>query len=201
MNANSSSRALAVAVWPENANRLVRDIVLVLAGTAVLALSAKISVPFYPVPMTLQTFAIMAIAAAYGARLAVATVVAYLIEGALGLPVFAGAGAGLAYLAGPTGGFLIGFVALAGIVGEAADRGWSRSIPKLFAVMIFADAVVFALGFAWLSWFAHLASGAIGIGPAKAFAGAIVPFVLADVLKIALAALAVPAAWSLLGRK
>lgn len=209
MQTNTASRALAVAVWPEQVNRWLRDAVLVLGGTIILAISAKISVPFYPVPMTLQTFAIMALAAAYGSRLAVATVIAYLVEGAAGLPVFA-TGAGLAYIAGPTGGFLIGFIALAGIVGEAADRGWSRSIPKLFAAMVFADIVVFALGFAWLAWFAtlspglmeklSLAAGTTGAGVAFAW-GVITQFVLADLLKIALAALAVPAAWNLVDRR
>ncbi len=196
----NSTRALAAALLPSSVNRWAGDIGLVLLGTVLLAISAKVSVPFFPVPMTLQTFAVMAIAAAYGSRLAVATVVAYLIEGAAGLPVFS-TGAGFAYLAGPTGGFLVGFIALAGIVGEAADRGWDRSIVKLFGAMVAADVVVFALGFAWLAWFAHLSSGASGIGASLAFTKGIVPFVLADLLKIALAALAVPAVWSLVDRK
>ena len=214
MQTNANSQALAVAVWPESVNRAIREIVLVLAGTALLAISAKITVPFYPVPMTLQTFAIMAIAAAYGSRLAVATVLAYLIEGLLGLPVFANtppAVAGPAYFLGTTGGFLIGFIALAWIVGAAADRGWDRSIQKLFAAMIVADVVVFALGFAWLAWFATLSTGLIemlgvpagtaGTGVAFAWAQGVVPFLLADLLKIALAALAIPACWGLIERK
>ncbi len=158
MQPNATSRALAAVVWPQGANRVLRDIVLVLAGTAVLAISAKIKVPFYPVPMTLQTFAIMAIGAAYGSRLAVATVIAYLAEAAIGLPVLTNTppeAASLLYFIGPTGGFLIGFIPLAWIVGTAADRGWDRSIAKLFGAMIAADAVTFALGFIWLAWFAH----------------------------------------------
>lgn len=204
MQSHATSRALATAVWPENANRTVQAIVLVLVGTLILAISAKIKVPFYPVPMTLQTLAIMAIAAAYGSRLAVATVVAYLLEGAAGLPVFTNtppAVAGPAYLIGPTGGFLIGFIALAWIVGYAADRGWDRSVQKLFAAMIVADVVVFALGFAWLAWFATMSNGGTGIGAAAAFKFGVAPFLLADLLKIALAALAVPAAWRLVDRK
>ena len=200
----NTSRALAVAIWPESVSRALQAIVLVLLGTAILAVSAKIKVPFYPVPMTLQTFAVMAIAAAYGSRLAVATVLAYLVEGALGLPVFSNtppAVASLAYFLGPTGGFLIGFIALAWIVGSAADRGWDRSIPKLFAAMIVADVVVFALGFVWLAWFAQLSSGATGVGAAGAFTGGVVPFLLADLLKIALAALAIPAAWGLIDKR
>lgn len=193
-----NDNALALALWPESINTALRAVVLVLVGTLLLALSAKINVPFWPVPMTLQTFAVMAIAAAYGSRLAVATVLAYLAEGFAGLPVFSiGAAAGPAYFLGPTAGFLIGFIPLAFIVGLVADRGLSRSVPALFAAMVLADIVVFAMGFVWLSWFAHLSTGAVGVGPERAFAGAIQPFILADLVKIALAALAVPAGWRL----
>jgi biotin transport system substrate-specific component len=204
MQSSTPTRALALAVWPRSISPAVQAIVLALVGTAVLALSAKIKVPFYPVPMTLQTFAIMALAAAYGSRLAVVTVVLYLFEGALGLPVFTNtppAVAGPAYFLGPTGGFLIGFVALAWIVGTAADHGWDRSIAKLLAAMVAADVVVFVLGFAWLAWIATLSNGAAGLGIASAFKFGVAPFLLADLLKIALAALAVPAAWMLVGRK
>lgn len=214
MQSSATSRTLAVAVWPESVNRAVQAVVLVLAGTAILAISAKIKVWQEPVPITLQTFAVMAMAAAYGSRLAVATVIAYLIEGALGLPVFANtppAVAGPAYFLGTTGGFLVGFVALAWIVGTAAERGWDRSIPKLFAAMIVADVVVFSAGFAWLAWGATLSPGLIkllsvpedtrGTGVAFAWAQGVVPFLLADLLKIALAALVVPAAWGLVGKK
>jgi biotin transport system substrate-specific component len=203
MQTTISTGALAPSLLSTSGSRALQQVLLVLVGTAVLAISAKISVPFYPVPMTLQTFAVMALAAAYGSRLAVATVFAYLIEGAAGLPVFS-TGAGFAYLAGPTGGFLVGFVALAGLVGEAADRGWDRSFIGLFAAMIVADALVFAFGFVWLAWFAHLpaglmaklalSAGSTGAGAAFAWAHGVVPFVLGDLLKIALAAAAVPAA-------
>ncbi len=204
MQSSAPTRALALAVWPRSISPAVQAIVLALIGTAVLTISAKIRVPFYPVPMTLQTFAIMALAAAYGSRLAVVTVVLYLFEGALGLPVFTStppAVAGPAYFLGPTGGFLIGFVALAWIVGTAADHGWDRSIAKLFAAMIVADVVVFILGFAWLAWFATLSNGGTGLGIANAFKFGVAPFLLADLLKIALAALAVPAAWMLVERR
>jgi biotin transport system substrate-specific component len=191
-------------VWPKSINPMAQAIVLALVGTAVLAVSAKIKVPFYPVPMTLQTFAVMALAAAYGSRLAVITVLLYLFEGALGLPVFTNTPpevASPAYFLGPTGGFLIAFIALAWIVGTAADHGWDRSIPKLFAAMIAADLVVFAIGFAWLAWFAVVSNGGTGIGLANAFKFGVAPFLLADLLKIALAALAVPAAWTTLTRR
>jgi len=151
MSTSGAGRAaLAETLLPEGAMRVLGAVLLVVAGTVVLAISAKIKVPFWPVPITLQTLAIMAIAAAYGSRLAVATVLLYLAEGAVGLPVFTNTPplvAGPAYFLGPTGGFLIGFVFLAAIVGWAADRGWSRSFVKLFAAMLVADVIVFALGF------------------------------------------------------
>jgi len=199
-----TSPALAVALWPERVNPAIRAVILVLVGTLLLALSAKIKVWQEPVPITLQTFAVMAIAAAYGSRLAVATVVAYLAEGLLGLPVFTNTlpmVAGPAYFLGTTGGFLIGFIPLAWIVGTAADRGWDRSIVKLFAAMVVADIVVFALGFAWLAGFAHLASGARGLGAATAWSAGLAPFIVPDLLKIALAACLVPASWALLDRR
>jgi biotin transport system substrate-specific component len=199
-----TAQPLALAVWPQSVPRVPAAIILAVVGSIILALSAKVQVPFYPVPMTLQTLAVMAIAAAYGARLAFATVLLYLLEGFFGFPVFANtppAVAGPAYFLGTTGGFLIGFLALALIVGYAADRGWDRSIPKLFAAMVVADAVVFAVGFAWLAWFAHLSSGATGIGPASAWTNGVLNFLLADLLKIALAAFAIPASWTLIERK
>ena len=201
MQPAGASRALALAVWPERVSRLIQALLLVIGGTLILTLSAKIQVPFYPVPMTLQTLGVMAIAAAYGSRLAVATVVLYLIEGFVGLPVFAGAAAGPLYLIGPTGGFLAGFVVLAFIVGTAVDRGWDRSAPKLFATLVAADVVVFAMGFAWLAWAAQLPNGHVGTGMAYAWSGGLEPFILGDLLKIVLTALAVPATWLLVDRK
>ena len=185
-------------------SRFLIGLALVLAGTAVIAISAKIKVPFFPVPMTLQTLAIMAIAATYGSRLAVVTVLAYLVEGLVGLPVFTNtppAVAGPAYFLGPTGGFLAGFVAMAAIVGIAADRGFGRSTVKLAGALLAGEVVMMALGFAWLAWFATLSSGATGLGAGTALAAGVTPFVLGDLLKIALVALGVPAIWSLFGRK
>jgi biotin transport system substrate-specific component len=200
----SSSRALATAVWPSGVNRAARAIVLVLAGTAILAISAKIKVPFWPVPMTLQTLAVLLIGAAYGSRLAVATVVAYIAEGMLGLPVFTNtppAVAGPLYMLGPTAGFIVSWVLVAAIVGFASDRGWDRSPLRLGAAMLIAVVVQFAMGFAWLAWFAQLPNGVAGIGMAKAFAGGVAPFLLGDALKVVLAALLIPASWTLVDRR
>jgi biotin transport system substrate-specific component len=196
----STHAALAPTLLPLAGNRTVQEVVLVLAGTALIAIAAKIKVPFVPVPMTLQTLAIMLIAATYGFRLGTLTVIAYLGEGLLGLPVFTNTPplvAGPLYFLGPTGGFLLGFVALAMIVGHAADRGFDRSAIRLFAAILAGEVAMFALGFVWLAWFATLSSGAVGLGTEQALAAGVIPFIWGDLLKSALAAFLVPAAWSL----
>lgn len=197
---STPSSALAPALLPRALNPLLRDALLVVFGTAILTLSAKVQVPFWPVPMTLQTLAVMAIPAAYGMRLGVLTILAYLAEGLAGLPVFAGAAAGPAYFLGPTGGFLAGFVVAAAVIGYAVDRGWDRSAPRLAAALVVGDALLFALGFVWLAWFAAIPSGQ-GIGMARALAGGVQPFILGDLVKVALTALAIPAVWRLIGRR
>lgn len=202
MQSHASTRAnLAPTLLPFAGNRTIQDVVLVVAGTALIAIAAKIKVPFMPVPMTLQTLAIGLIAATYGLRLATLTLVAYLGEGLLGLPVFTNTppiAAGPLYFLGPTGGFLLGFVALAIIVGWAADRGFDRSTIRLFAAILVGEIVMFALGFTWLAWFAQLSSGTTGLGAATALAAGVTPFIWGDLLKSALTAFLVPAAWSLL---
>lgn len=200
----STPNALAPTIVPVFGNRAIQSIILILAGTALIAIAAKIKVPFYPVPMTLQTLAIILIAGTYGFRLGTLTVLAYLVEGFLGLPVFANtppAVAGPLYFLGPTGGFLAGFVLLAMIVGYAADRGWDRSTPRLFASIVIGEIVLFALGFAWLAWFATLSSGAVGLGVDTALSAGVTPFIWGDLLKSGLAAFLIPAAWALTDRR
>ena len=181
--------------------RLASNLATVVLGTLLITLCAKINVPVWPVPVTLQSFAIAALAAAFGLRIGVATVALYLVEGALGLPVFA-TGGGLAYLAGPTGGFLIGFLALAAIVGYAADRGASGKPLTLFTAMLVGDALLFALGFAWLVLMAGQAQWIDQANVvASAFAKAVQPFIIWDILKMAMAALTVTGAWNILSRR
>jgi biotin transport system substrate-specific component len=192
MPTNVSNAALAPSLIASRGTSAAGEAAIVLLASLVLAVSAHVSVPFYPVPLTLQTLAVMAIAAAFGARLGTLSVLAYLAEGLAGLPVFAKFAAGPLYLLGPTGGFLVGFILLALIVGAAADRGFDRSPVKLFAALIVGDAFVFVLGFIWLAWFAHL-SGGHGLGAMKAWAGGVAPFLLGDVLKSVLVAAGVPA--------
>jgi biotin transport system substrate-specific component len=190
---------LADRIWPaadtqSPALRIVRFVGLALIGTLLLTLSAKIKVPFYPVEMTMQTFMVLALAAAYGRNLAVATVLLYLAQGAMGFPVFTGTperGIGLAYMMGPTAGYLAGFVVCAAIVGSAADRGWSTSIPKMALAMVVGLASIFVLGVAWLSTLIGL-NGAMTHG--------VLPFLFGDATKLALAALGVPAAMALINK-
>jgi len=187
------------AFEPKSATtRLVSNAVTVVLGTVLLTLSAKLNVPTWPVPVTLQTFAVAALAAAFGWRIGVATVAAYILEGLAGLPVFAGAVAGPAYLLGPTGGFIISWLLMAAIIGRAADLGLSGRVVALFGVMVLADAVQFAFGFAWLVVALSMLKG---VGPdavlLSAFDGAIKPFVAWDVLKMLFAALTVTGLWTL----
>jgi len=178
-----------------DAAKLATNLATVVLGTLLITIAAKINVPVWPVPVTLQSFAIAALAAAFGARIGVATVALYLMEGAFGLPVFA-TGGGLAYLAGPTGGFLVGFLAQAAIIGYAADRGASTRPLTLFGAMLVATAVLYGLGFAWLVAMAGIASWVDQNNViASAFAGAVQPFIVWDLLKMALAALTVTGLW------
>jgi|SRR5271165_1838809 len=183
---------LIATLWPARRNaRLVRDAALAVCGALALAVSAKIQVPFYPVPMTLQTLAVLVLGAAFGARLGAAAVALYLVEGLFGAPVFAGAVAGPAYMAGPTGGYLVGFLAAAVLIGLLAERGWDRSWPRLLAAMTIGHAVIFAFGFAWL---------AVLVGAQKAFALGVAPFALATIVKTLLACALVGAAWGAVAR-
>jgi biotin transport system substrate-specific component len=185
MNTSSASFAETHLV-SENANKMIKYIVLAVLGSLVLTLAAKTQVMQLPVPITLQTLAIFAISAAFGRKLAVATLLLYLGQGLVGLPVFAGPVAGPAYMAGGTAGYLVGFVIAAFIVGWAADKGWSKNPLKMAGAMLVADVVIFALGFAWLATI---------IGPEKAFLGGVAPFIVADLIKIALASSLVAALW------
>jgi biotin transport system substrate-specific component len=168
----------ASAATSSPAIRLIQGFALAIGGSVLLAISAKVQVPFYPVPLTLQTLVVLLLGAFLGARLAAASVALYLIEGLMGAPVFAGAVAGPLYMAGPTGGFLVGFLAAAAMIGFAADRRWDRTALRLLISLSVGHAIVFAFGFAWLAQF---------LGPEKAFAAGVAPFALATVVKTLLA--------------
>jgi len=186
---------LLSTLWPAAEKSWLKMILLALAGSVLLTISAKIQIPFYPVPMTMQTFAVLVIGMAFGWKLGAATVLLYLVEGALWLPVFAGTpakGIGLAYMSGPTGGYLIGFLISAGFLGYLGEKGFDRGIASTLVAMIAGTAIIFVFGFAWL---AHL------IGAEKAYTFGVSPFFWAAAFKILLAALVLPGCWRYLGRR
>ncbi|MGB6117811.1 MAG: biotin transporter BioY [Mesorhizobium sp.] len=154
-------------------------IAAVFAATLLLALSAHVQVPGYPVKISMQTAAVFAIGIALGSRLGVAAVLAYIAEGLAGLPVFQNGAAGPAYLFGPTGGYLAGFVLAAFIAGRAAETGRMTSFAGSVAVLLVATIAIYALGVAWL---------AILLGFEKAVAVGVLPFLFGDALKVLLVA-------------
>jgi len=187
---------LAAVLWPQaRLSPALRNAALALGGTVLLWLSSKIQIPLYPVPVTMQTLVVLVLGIAYGWRLGVATMALYLVEGAIGLPVFAGGwseGGGYHLLFGPTGGYLFGFVVAAGVCGRLAERGWDRSLWTAGAAMVIGNLIIYAMGLAWL---------AVQIGAADAVKYGLLPFLLGDALKIVLGACGLPAAWQLLGRR
>jgi len=192
--ANTPSPMIATLVPDKGVARLASQIMLAAAGSIVIWVSAKTQVPFYPVPMTLQTLAILVIAATYGFRLGLVTILLYLAEGAFGLPVFSATperGIGLAYMVGPTAGYLVGFIIATGLVGWFADRGANRSAFKLFFVMLAGAISVLAIGAVYLSTI---------VGAQTAWNFGVMPFLVGDLVKVAIAALLVPAAGRLLRR-
>ena len=188
----TTSPILADRLWPASA---LRNVLLVLIGSLALVVSAKVQVPFWPVPMTMQTFAVLVIASAFGPRLGAATVALYLAEGAIGLPVFAGTperGIGLAYMVGPTGGYLVGFLLAAIAAGWLGERGWGRGVGRTLVAMVLGTAIIFACGLLWLGVVMGWGEGLLQAG--------LIPFLPGALLKIALAAAVLPLAWRMVGR-
>jgi biotin transport system substrate-specific component len=174
--------------WPQAA--LWMDILLIVIGSIFVALFAQISIPlpFTPVPITGQTFAVLLVGAVLGSRRGAATLALYVAEGCFGLPVFAGGTAGLAKLLGPTGGYLVGFIVAAFVVGYLAERGMDRKWTTTLIPFLIGTVIIYAIGVPWLAVF---------IGWNKALAGGLWPFLIGDAIKLVLAALVMPSAWML----
>ena len=171
-------------------SELAADIILVLSGSLLISLMAQIRIPlpFSPVPITGQTFAVLLVGAALGGRRAAVSTLLYIGQGALGLPVFAGGGFGIARLLGPTGGYLFGFVPAAYLVGILAERGLDRKPRSALPLFIAGQMVIYAFGVAWLSTF---------VGFSTALATGLLPFLAVDAFKALLAAGCLPVAWSM----
>jgi len=169
---------------------LRRDAVLVFGGAVALALLAQIQIPLQPVPVTGQTFGVLLVGALLGSRRGALSMLTYLSMGAAGLPVFAGLGAGASHFAGPTGGYLVGFVVAAWLIGRLAERGWDRRVHTTALAMLLGTLLIYLPGIAWLSTF---------VGWGQVLQLGLIPFLLGDLLKLLLAALALPWGWRLLG--
>lgn len=172
----------------------VKQAILVLVGITLLAVAAKISIPMIPVPITMGTFAVLTIGAAYGPRLGLVTILGYMIVGAAGFDVFAGSTAeanGLTYMMGSTGGYLVGYVLATLALGFAASKGFDRSVGGMALAMLVGNALIYVPGLLWL--------GTLYGWDQPILQWGLTPFLVGDVLKLALAALLVPAIWKMIG--
>ena len=177
---------LTIRLFP-NLSAQLRDILLVLAGSLLMALCAQIVIPLQPVPITGQTFGVLLLGAALGSKRGAAAMLAYIAEGALGLPFFAGGASGLAILTGTTAGYLVGFVIAAFVIGLLAERGLERSLRTSLVPFLVGTVIIYTFGVGWLA----IVLGDVG----KAIALGMLPFLFGDALKLVAAALVLPAAW------
>ena len=204
----TNSPVLQETLWPaEGAGLWAKRAVLVVLGILALAIAAKVKVPVWPSPVaiSLGTFAVLTIGAAYGPRLGLATMLGWMLVGALGFDVFQNSSAekyGLAYMAGPTGGYLLGYVLATLALGWAARRGLDRSVPGMALALIVGNVLIYVPGLLWLH---HLVATGLhdpatyGSAWNQTLAWGLTPFLIGDALKLALAALVVPGLWKLVG--
>jgi biotin transport system substrate-specific component len=184
---------LRLAFFPRSS--LVTDVLLVLGGTGFVAVAAQVSIslPFTPVPITGQTFAVVLVGAALGALLGLASLGLYLFVGALGAPVYADGNHGWDVLTGPTGGYIVGFVLAAVLTGWLAQRRWDRRFSSAVAAMLSGNVVIYLVGLPWLS-------AKLDTGLEKTFELGLYPFVVGDLFKLYLAGALLPGAWLLVQR-
>lgn len=170
-----------------------RDLLLVVGASLLTGLASQweIRLPWTPVPITLQTFVVILLAAALGSRRAVAAQLLYLLEGSMGLPFFSGGAHGVAHLIGPSGGYLIGFVVASAIIGGLAERGWDRTPWRAASAMLLGSIGLFACGLAQLATY---------VPREQLLAAGLTPFLLGSLLKVAAAALLLPGVWRVLER-
>lgn len=167
----------------------IRDLSLILLGSLFVALFARIEIPMYPVPITGQTFAVLLVGALLGSKRGAAAMIAYVVEGAAGLPFFAGGASGMAVLTGATAGYLIGFIVAAYVIGLLAERGLERSVRTSIIPFLIGTLIIYLFGVTWLSIVLGSLSQGIEFG--------LLPFLIGDVIKLAAAALLLPGAWQL----
>ena len=177
---------LSLRLFPRTAS-WVRNLALILAGSWLVAFFAQIEIPMLPVPITGQTFAVLLIGALLGSKRGAAAMIAYIIQGSLGLPFFAGGASGFGILTGTTAGYLLGFVVAAYVIGLLAERGLERSIRTSIIPFLVGTVIIYAFGVAWLSIVLGSLSKAVQFG--------LLPFLAGDAIKLIAAAIALPSAW------
>jgi biotin transport system substrate-specific component len=193
---NTPSQTLSDVIWSEQSNRWLRFLAFAVAGSIALTISAKVSIPAIPVPFTLQTLVVLLLGFAYGPALAGATVGLYLLQGAFGLPVFQGTpekGLGVAYMMGPTGGYLLGFFVATVVCGKLAQKGWDKRFSSMALGMIAGNAIIYAFGLAWLGTLIGWDKPVLQYG--------MIPFLVGDLIKIGIAVALVPMIWARVKRK
>ena len=175
--------------------KIIKNLLIIFLSSLLVTISAKIKIPFYPVPMTMQTFVVILVGITFGWKIGVATISLYLFEGIIGFPVFAGTpekGIGIAYMVGPTGGYLFGFAISAGFLGWLSSKGWDRNVFLTLAAMILGTTIIFTFGIIWLGAVIGWEKPILEIG--------IFPFIPAEVFKIALATAILPLIWKRLSK-
>lgn len=177
-------------------NVALRTALQLLLGVAFIALSAQVRVAIGPVPITGQTLGVLLVAASYGLSLGSLTVLSYLIIGGLGVGVFTGGASGWAYLSGATGGYLLGFLLAALLVGYVSERGWSKHYGLMAAAMLLGNLAIYIPGMLWLGQFAPQ-----GYSLSWAFSVGILPFLVGDAIKLALAMALLPSVWRALPKE
>lgn len=181
------------------ANTLVRDIILVLAGTGLVSVLAQVSIPWYPVPFTGQTLAVLLVGGLLGALRGALSMALYFVIGALGAPVFSEQSGGWDIITGATGGYIIGFILAAAAIGWLAERGADRRVVPMLGVLLLGNVLIYAVGVPWLANWEPAGDG-VAFGWSQAYEFGVQPFVLGDLLKLAIVAAILPAGWALLQR-
>lgn len=178
---------------------LARDILLILAGTALVSLLAQVSIPWYPVPFTGQTLAVLLVGGMLGALRGALSLAVYFAIGALGAPIFSEQAGGWDIITGATGGYIIGFILAAGVVGWLCERGADRRVVSMIGVLLLGNVLIYAIGVPWLANWSPAGDG-VNLGWSQAYELGVQPFILGDLLKLAIVAAILPAGWALLQR-
>ena len=196
MSSVSTTRVLSQSFGAQEGTALrLQQAARVVVGIAILAICAKIRVPMWPVPITMGTFGVLALGAAYGARLGLVTILGYMVIGVLGFDVFAGSSAesnGIAYMMGGTGGYLVGYVLATAVLGVLAARGWDRSFGWMALALLIGNVAIYVPGLTWL--------GTLYGWDKPILEWGLTPFLVGDVIKLALAAMLLPTLWKLTGK-